>query len=175
MINKYKKIVEDNSKYTMTGEMDIISNEELYHYNVQVDYNELDKKLHLIKTAIKSLENKPIVEITVGNGDFNSSEVYEQIMNELEDYALIIRPSFKPNKLAAEEMIVGDTSLGARQSLVQALNEKYKDETIGTFAIELLDSLANDDMEEANLISNNFYKISFDCRLIRSIIFNQSF
>ncbi|MCQ2973017.1 MAG: DNA repair exonuclease [archaeon] len=126
-----------------------------------IDYNELDKKLHLIKTSIKSLENKPIVEITVGNGDFNSSEVYEQIMNELEDYALIIRPSFKPNKLAAEEMIVGDTSLGARQSLVQALNEKYKDETIGTFAIELLDSLANDDMEEANLISNNFYKSHF--------------
>lgn len=41
-INKYKKTLESNSKYTMTGQMSIISNEENYLYDVCVDYMEAD-------------------------------------------------------------------------------------------------------------------------------------
>lgn len=41
-INKYKKTLESNSKYTMTGQMSIISNEENYQYDVSVDYMEAD-------------------------------------------------------------------------------------------------------------------------------------
>lgn len=41
-INKYKKTLESNSKYTMTGQMSIISNEENYLYDVSVDYMEAD-------------------------------------------------------------------------------------------------------------------------------------
>ena len=41
-IKKYKKLLNDNSMYKLTGEMDIVSNEELYHYNVTVDYMEGD-------------------------------------------------------------------------------------------------------------------------------------
>lgn len=41
-INEYKKLLNDNSKYTLTGQMDIVSNEELYHYDVKVDYMEGD-------------------------------------------------------------------------------------------------------------------------------------
>ena len=39
-IKKYKKLLNDNSMYKLTGEMDIVSNEELYHYTVTVDYME---------------------------------------------------------------------------------------------------------------------------------------
>lgn len=38
VINKFKKTLDDNKTYTLTGQMDIVSNEELYHYNVKVDY-----------------------------------------------------------------------------------------------------------------------------------------
>ncbi len=41
-IKKYKKLLNDNSMYKLTGEMDIVSNEELYHYTVTVDYMEGD-------------------------------------------------------------------------------------------------------------------------------------
>ena len=41
-INKYKKTLESNNKYTMTGQMSIISNEENYQYDVSVDYMEAD-------------------------------------------------------------------------------------------------------------------------------------
>jgi len=39
-VSKFKKLLEENEVYTMTGEMDIVSNEEIYHYNVTVDYKE---------------------------------------------------------------------------------------------------------------------------------------
>ena len=41
-INEYKKLLEDNTKYSLIGQMDIVSNEELYHYDVKVDYMEGD-------------------------------------------------------------------------------------------------------------------------------------
>ena len=36
-ISKFKNIVNKNDKYTLTGVMDIVSNEEVYHYDVVVD------------------------------------------------------------------------------------------------------------------------------------------
>lgn len=41
-INKYEKLLKDNNMYSLTAEMDIVSNEELYHYDVVVDYMEGD-------------------------------------------------------------------------------------------------------------------------------------
>ena len=35
---KFKNIISKNDKYTLTGVMDIVSNEETYHYDVVVDY-----------------------------------------------------------------------------------------------------------------------------------------
>lgn len=37
-VHKYKKLLDSNSSYSLTGQMDIVSNEELYHYDVSVDY-----------------------------------------------------------------------------------------------------------------------------------------
>ena len=37
-INKFRDVVIKNDKYTLTGVMDIVSNEEVYHYDVVVDY-----------------------------------------------------------------------------------------------------------------------------------------
>ena len=41
-VSKYEKLLNDNSKYSLTGKLDIVSNEELYHYDVVVDYMEGD-------------------------------------------------------------------------------------------------------------------------------------
>ena len=52
-IEKYKKLLNDNKTYTLTGEMDIVSNEELYHYNVVVDY----KKPDLYKASLNNKDS----------------------------------------------------------------------------------------------------------------------
>ena len=41
-INKYKKLINGNDTYTLKGKMDIVSNEELYHYDIVVDYMKSD-------------------------------------------------------------------------------------------------------------------------------------
>ncbi len=41
-IKKYEKLLNSNSMYTLKGQMDIVSNEEAYHYDVVVDYKEGD-------------------------------------------------------------------------------------------------------------------------------------
>ncbi len=41
-ISKYKKLLNESDTYTLKGQMDIVSNEELYHYDVVVDYKESD-------------------------------------------------------------------------------------------------------------------------------------
>lgn len=41
-ISKYKKLLSDNSMYRLTGDMEIVSNEEIYDYTVTVDYMEGD-------------------------------------------------------------------------------------------------------------------------------------
>ncbi len=41
VISEFKKAI-DTNKYELTGQMDIVSNEELYHYDVTVDYMEGD-------------------------------------------------------------------------------------------------------------------------------------
>ena len=38
VIKKYKNILEKNSYYTMSGQMDIVSNEEMYNYDIKVLY-----------------------------------------------------------------------------------------------------------------------------------------
>lgn len=41
-ISKYKKLLNDSSMYKLTGDMEIVSNEEVYDYTVTVDYMEGD-------------------------------------------------------------------------------------------------------------------------------------
>ena len=41
-ISKYKKLLSDSSMYKLTGDMEIVSNEEVYDYTVTVDYMEGD-------------------------------------------------------------------------------------------------------------------------------------
>ncbi len=38
IINKFKNVVENENYYTLTGQMDIVSNEEMYNYEVNVNY-----------------------------------------------------------------------------------------------------------------------------------------
>ena len=52
-ISKYEKLLKDNKTYTLTGELSIVSNEELYHYNVVVDY----KEPNMYKVSLNNKEN----------------------------------------------------------------------------------------------------------------------
>ena len=131
--------------------------------NEYIKYEDLDNKISLIKRVIMKLENKPILNITVGGGDFSSSEVNERIMNQLADYSLRIRLHFDQNKNKEEELIVSD-SIGARQSLAEVLKGKYNNEDITNLGLDLFDTLSKGDIETADLISNEFYKNHYESK-----------
>ncbi len=52
--SKFKKNLENSETYKLTGQMDILSNEELYHYDVIVDY----KKDNYYRTELKNKDSE---------------------------------------------------------------------------------------------------------------------
>ncbi len=102
VINKYEKKLNDNNKYTLSGQMDILSNEELYHYDVRVDYLKGDYyKATLINKDTSHeqiiLKNKSGVYVITpslnksfkfqSDWPFNSSQAYilSSILKDLEN------------------------------------------------------------------------------------------
>jgi DNA repair exonuclease SbcCD nuclease subunit len=111
-------------------------------YNEIIDYNKFEERLPIIKKEIESLENKPMLDLTVVGGDFESSEVYEIIKETLGDSVLNLRPSFKPDKvLTEEESINPDNILDPRTLLHMKVNDKYGKDA-GNLSINLLDNLS---------------------------------
>ena len=101
-INKFKKNITNKDTYTITGQMDIVSNEELFQYNVVVDY----KKDENYKASLKNkesgheqiiLKNKSGVYIVTpslnksfkfqSEWPFNSSQAYilESLLKDFEN------------------------------------------------------------------------------------------
>ena len=125
-----------------------------------IDYNKLDEKLDIIKRHIMNLENKPVLELTVENGDFDSSDVYDIINDALGEYALTIRPYLKPDDpegIDISDYEEGET-LDPRGLLYQELDERHNSREINNLAVDLLDNLSKGNMEESKHISDKFYE-----------------
>jgi DNA repair exonuclease SbcCD nuclease subunit len=126
-------------------------------YNEIIDYNKFEERLPIIKKEIESLENKPMLDLTVVGGDFESSEVYEIIKETLGDSVLNLRPSFKPDKvLTEEESINPDNILDPRTLLHMKVNDKYGKDA-GNLSINLLDNLSIGRVDDAKIISDRYY------------------
>ena len=126
-------------------------------YNEIIDYNKFEERLPIIKREIESLNNKPMLDLTVVGGDFESAEVYERIKETLGDSVLILRPSFKPDKvLTEEESINPDNILDPRTLLHMKVNDKYGKDA-GNLSINLLDNLSIGRVDDAKIISDRYY------------------
>ena len=95
-----------------------------------IDYNQLNEKLDIIKNRIMNMEKKPVLELIVENGDFNSSDVYDIINDTLKEYALTIRYTFNPDK--HDDIIIdGDMeTLDPRGLLYQELDKRHNSKEI---------------------------------------------
>ena len=121
-----------------------------------IDYAEIMDELKLIRAEIQELDEKPILELSIGNGNFNTSDVYELISDYLNDDALMIRPSYhQKNDGGTGKIHPG--SINPRHMLKQVLDEKYGDEKISDLSVELLDNLSKNKIEEALITSDHYY------------------
>lgn len=132
-------------------------------YNEVIDYNKLNERLPIIKEKIQSLESKPMLDITVAGGDFESADVYEIIQDTIGDDVLNLRPSFKPDRILIEEKEIDETKiLDPRSLLHKKVNEKYGNEDINRLSIDLLDNLSVGRVDDAKIISDIYYKQHYD-------------
>lgn len=129
--------------------------------STNIEFKKLDSDLLSLERHIVSLKNKPIVNVSVVKGNFNSSDVYKRLNESLSKITLMLRPSFKSDDLIKEERLIGDNeSLEPRDLLIHHL-KSFENEDITNLAIDLLDSLSKDKIEEAEKISNSFYEEYF--------------
>ena len=127
-------------------------------YKEIIDYNKFDERLKIIKEEIQSLDNKPMLDLTIAGGDFDSAEVYEVIKESLGDSVLNLRPSFKPDKVLEEERIIDETKiLDPRTLLQKRVNEKYGNDEVNKLSVDLLDNLSVGRIDDAKFISDRFY------------------
>ena len=123
-----------------------------------IDYYNLESDIAGIKEIIKDYDKKPILNLNIYNVPTDTSRVYEIIHDELEEYSLMIRPTFS---MVDEElpMSILDGQNGRicpEDLLIEKLNE-YDNKDVSTFAIELYHSLSKDNLEESGDIINQFY------------------
>ena len=122
-----------------------------------IDYNELDSKIAFIKGEIENLDEKPILDLEIGNGKFNPSEVYEKINKNLKEYALVIRPRYYQKDSKIDVTGIKEGTINSRAVLVEAINKKYGDERINGLAIDLLENLSKSNIDNAKVISDTYY------------------
>jgi len=127
---------------------------------------DLDNEISSIKNYIEDMGEKPIINIEIEYKDkdkVNSTDIYEKLNNAFSKSSLMFRPSLTEEKTEEEESFISfDDSLGPRELLKEFLSDYYDNEDINNLALDLFDNLSRDKKEEAQKISDNFYKNFFE-------------
>lgn len=176
-IEKFKQNI-DKDYYTLTGQMDIVSNEELYHYDVKVKHLEDDYyKASLVNQDTKYeqiiLKNKDGVYVITpslnksfkyqSDWPFNSSQSYilESLLYDLENDSNVILEQ-KDNEYILQSTVnyPNNSSLTSQkitfdENMLPHLIEVYNDEGIVniTFKIKTIDfetKLLEEDFDATN-------------------------
>ncbi|MDR0901106.1 MAG: DNA repair exonuclease [Methanobrevibacter sp.] len=126
-----------------------------------IEYSKFTSEIIELERYISSLKNKPILNLTIEKGNFNSSDIYKELNKTFSKICLMIRPSFKSEDLINQEIhINGKESLEPRELLIEHL-KAFENEDISNLAIDLLDSLSKNKIEESEKIANSFYNEYF--------------
>lgn len=123
-----------------------------------INYNNLNKELDELKDELEKLDLKPMLELTVKYGDFESSEVYEIILEVIGDYVLNLRPKYKPDEILEQEKNVNwDNILDPKTMLMKKIDEKYGMKEVTGLSVDLLDNLSAKNLDDAKYLSIEFY------------------
>lgn len=139
-----------------------------------IQYPNLNNEIQELKSYISKLKNNPIVNLTVEGGNFNRGDVYEKINKEVFDISLKIRPTFKSEDILNDEKLIEDIdNLDPKELLAEKLRI-FDNEDIVKLAIELLNNLSTEKLEESEKIANKFFKEYFEDIDISDIDVNDS-
>ncbi len=133
-----------------------------------IDYNELESELRKIRSKIQECDEKPILELTVGNANFNTSDAYELISHYLKEDTLLFRPHYQ-QKNEIDVDVIKPGTINPKAMLKEILDNKYNDEKVSALAIDLLDNLSKNQIDEAEIISDNYYADNYVSKKVKKM------
>lgn len=133
----------------------------------EIKYYELDEKLDSLEkeineTILSTTDKKPVVLLTITEGDFKQSEVAEKVYEKLKEVTLNVRLRYQPT-----EDIPGNNDpdkprkFDPRSVLQDELAKTFEGETeneITKLGVSLYDMLSSRNLKEAIEISDNFFE-----------------
>jgi len=130
--------------------------------NKTINYENLDEELEDLKNSLQREGNKPMLDLRVEGGEFNSADIYEHIQETLKEEVLNIRYDFRPDDIKHKEINIkpGET-LDSRELLMKKIQEKYNDEKKTALSVDLLNLLSAKKIEDAQFLSKKFYKENY--------------
>ncbi|MDR3063523.1 MAG: DNA repair exonuclease [Methanobrevibacter sp.] len=123
-----------------------------------IDYSKFDNELSQLKNNLSKLSEKPMLNLTVSNGNFNRADIFEILNKTLSNLTINLRPDFEELQLRGEEdnILISDEPLNPK-FLIRERLEEYGNDDLTTLAIDLLDSLSQNKVDEANRLTDKFY------------------
>lgn len=127
-----------------------------------IDYPKLDESLDKlrenIQTHIGSNHKKPVVYLTIQNGDFDRTDVATIIYDKLEDITLTLKITYEPT---ADNIQLPDNidenNITPEYMIQERLTEKFSNEDIATLGMELYKNLSSRNIPEARTITDKYY------------------
>jgi DNA repair exonuclease SbcCD nuclease subunit len=127
-----------------------------------IQYPELTAEIEKIKNLVLSLPNKPLLNLTVEGGNFNRSEVYDELNQVFADICLSLRPSFKSQAIIEGEEILKDGRDLNPHKLISEQLKDFENQKITDLALSLLNEMSVGNMENAEEVSKKFYGDFYD-------------
>lgn len=131
----------------------------------RIDYSKLNEKLEELEEKIKDnlhkKGKKPVVYLSIENGNYDRSDVATTIYDKLEDITLTTRITYKPTEVIENipENLDKD-NITPENMIKERLKEDYGDEIV-TLAIELYKNLSEKNIQTAQNIADDFYKKTY--------------
>lgn len=125
-----------------------------------INYENFNSELVELADKLKAEDKKPMLDLTVKGGDFDSSDIYEVILDAIGEYVLNIRPNFKPKNILDEELKIEEGEvLDPKSILRKRVTEEYGRDEVTELAADLLDELSQKNLDGAKTVSENFYNV----------------
>ena len=123
-----------------------------------INYENFNEELNDLVDRLEAEDEKPMLDLTVKGGDFDSSDIYEIILDAIGEHVLNIRPNFKPRRILQEESEIEEGEvLDPKTILKRKISEKYGMDEVTELSVDLLDMLSLKNIDEAKTLSENFY------------------
>lgn len=121
---------------------------------------ELEKLEKIIKEKLEKNPKKPIVYLTIKEGDFDRTEVSTKINDKLGKLTLTLRIKYEPTDTSTKLLEnLDENDLSPEYIIKEKLNEYGED--ISTLGVSLYKNLSNHEIGEARKISDKYYHERF--------------